>query len=213
LRERWQQTVRRVAQSPMPPESNDPYIYPGTRVLKNKADIRDTEAFKCYEYERSKFRLEELREKPLPGNFDLAHLQAIHQYIFQDVYEWAGQVRTINIMKGDTAFALAPYIENEGRKLSAALLEEWHLQGLDKAPFVERLAHYYAEWNVLHPFRESNGRATREFLSQLARAAGYELDQTRIENDNSQWHHAAERSFYGDLAPAVRIFTVAVRPR
>ena len=116
-------------------------------------------------------------------------------------------------MKGDTAFALAPYIENEAHKLSAALLKESHLQGLDKAQFVERFAHYYAEWNVLHPFRDGNGRATREFLSQLARAAGYELDQTRIKNDDSQWNHAAERSFHGDLAPLVLIFTAAVRRR
>ena len=48
--------------------------------------------------------------------------------------------------------------------------------------------HYYAEWNVLHPFREGNGRATREWLMQLARAAGYELDQTRIDNSNQQWN-------------------------
>ena len=197
----------------MPPEPNDPYIYPGTRVLNNKADIRDTEALKRYEYERSKLRLEELREKPLLGKFDLAHLQAIHACIFQDVYEWAGQVRTINLMKGDTAFALAPYIENEARKLSAVLLEENYLQGLNQAPFVERFSHYYAEWNVLHPFREGNGRATREFLGQLARAAGYELDQTRIENNQSQWDYAAERSFHGNLAPVVRIFTAAIQRR
>jgi cell filamentation protein len=121
----------------MPRESNDPYIYPGTRVLKNKAGLRDAESLKQHEYERSKIRIGQLHKNPVPGKFDLAHLQAIHAYIFQDVYEWAGQVRTINIMKGDTAFALAPYIENEARKLSAALLEENHLQGLNKTQFGE----------------------------------------------------------------------------
>ncbi len=112
------------------------------------------------------------------------------------MYEWAGILRTINISKGDTAFALAPYIETEARKLSAALASENYLQGLDKPQFIERFAHYYAEWNVLHPLREGNGRATREWLVQLARAAGYEFDQTRIDNSNQQWDHAAERSFY-----------------
>lgn len=195
----------------MLPESGDPYTYPGTGVLRNKAGIRDAEALKQYEYERSALRLEQLREKPLVGRLDLDHLKAIHAYLFQDVYEWAGKVRTINITRGDTAFALAPYIENEARKLSASLVTENKLLGLEKPQFIERFAHYYAEWNVLHPFREGNGRATREWLGQLARAAGYELDQTRIDNSNQQWSHAAERSFYGDLAPVTQIFVDAIR--
>lgn len=195
----------------MPPDFGDPYTYPGTSVLRNKAGIREREPFKRFEYEHSASRLRELREKPLAGNFDLDHLKAIHAYIFQDVYEWAGKVRTINISKGDTAFALAPYIENEARKLSASLASETYLHGLEKPQFVERFAHYYAEWNVLHPFREGNGRATREWLVQLARAAGYEFDQTRIDNSNQQWDHAAERSFYGDLAPVKLIFAGAIQ--
>jgi cell filamentation protein len=149
----------------MPPDFGDPYTYPGTNVLRNKAGIREPEPLKRFEYEHSASRLRELRKNPIRGKFDLAHLQAIHTTIFQDVYEWAGEVRTINITKDDTAFALAPYLENEARKLSAALLEENYLQGLDKAQFVERFAHYYAEWNVLHPFREGNGRATRELAN------------------------------------------------
>ncbi len=196
----------------MPPDFGDPYTYPGASVLRNKSGIRERQPFNRFEYEHSASRLRELRANPLAGKFDSDHLKAVHAYIFQDVYEWAGKIRTINISKGDIAFALAPYIENEARKLSATLVSENNLLGLEKPQFVERFAHYYAEWNVLHPFREGNGRATREWLVQLARAAGYELDQTRIDNSNQQWNQAAERSFYGDLAPVKLIFEEAIRP-
>lgn len=195
----------------MPREFADPYTYPGTGVLRNKPGLRDEEALEQFEYEQSKFRAGELLRDPIPGQFDLAHLKAIHAHVFQDVYEWAGQLRTVNISKGGTTFAQPAFIESEGKRMSAALAAEKHLQGLGKPKFVERLAHHYADWNALHPFREGNGRATREFLAQLARGAGYELDQTNIDNSKDQWNQAAKRSFAGDLEPIKAIFNEAVR--
>lgn len=189
-----------------------PYLYPGTQVLRNKAGIRDGQALREFEYEQTKWRIEELREHPIAGKFDLAHMQAIHAHIFQDVYEWAGELRTVGISKGASMFAQSPYIEGEAKRLSVSLAAENYLRGLDKPRFVERLAHYYAEWNALHPFREGNGRSTREFIGQLAREAGYEFDQTRIDNDKDRWNDAARRSFNGDLEPVKRIFTEAVQP-
>jgi cell filamentation protein len=94
-------------------------------------------------------------------------------------------VRTVEIGKGGTPFAQSAYIESEAKHLSASLAAEKYLRGLDKPRFVERLTHYHADLNALHLFREGNGRSTRELVAQLAREAGYEFDQTRIENDKT----------------------------
>jgi len=196
----------------MPREFADPYSYPGTRVLRNIPGIRDEGTLRDFEYEQTKLRIEELRDNPIPGKFDLEHLKAIHRHVFQDVYEWAGQVRTVNISKNGDSFAQPAFIENVGKQLGAAIAKENNLQGLEKPQFVERLASYYSDWNALHPFREGNGRTTRELIGQIARSAGYELDQTRIDNSKDQWNAAARRSFYGDLGPVKEIFTEAIRP-
>lgn len=196
----------------MPREFGDPHVYPGTQVLRNIPGIRDEATLRDFEYEQTKLRIEELREQPIPGKFDLAHLKAIHAHVFQDVYEWAGQIRTVGISKNGDRFAQPAFIEGAGKQLGAALAKEDFLRGHEKPQMVERLAFHYAEWNALHPFREGNGRATRELIGQLAREAGYDLDQTRIDNSKDQWNDAARRSFRGDLVPVTRIFSEAVRP-
>ncbi|MDR7380447.1 cell filamentation protein [Rhodoferax ferrireducens] len=196
----------------MPREFADPYTYPGTRVLRNIPGIRDDATLRDFEYEQTKLRIEELRDNPIPGKFDLEHLKAIHAHVFQDVYEWAGQTRTVSISKNGDSFAQPAFIESYSRQLSTALAKENNLQGLEKPQFVERIAHFYADWNALHPFREGNGRTTRELIGQIAREAGYDLDQTRIDNSKDQWNDAARRSFHGDLAPVKEILTEAIRP-
>lgn len=196
----------------MPREFADPYTYPGTRVLRNIPGIRDDATLRDFEYEQTKLRIEELRDNPIPGKFDLEHLKAIHAHVFQDVYEWAGQTRTVNISKNGDSFAQPAFIESYSRQISTALAKENNLQELEKPQFVERIAHFYADWNALHPFREGNGRTTRELIGQIAHEAGYDLDQTRIDNSKDQWNDAARRSFHGDLAPVKEILTEAIRP-
>lgn len=199
----------------MPPEifsSWDDFFYPGTQVLRNKPGLRNPDVLKDFEYEQSKIRADELKENPIRGSFDLRHLQKIHAYLFQDVYEWAGQIRSVDMFKGSSEFARHEYIESYGAKLAAELASESHLKQLSKAQFVERLAYHYAEWNALHPFREGNGRSTREFVGQLSQEAGYTFDQSRIDNKVGQWNIAAARSFQGDLAEVKQIFQEAVRP-
>ncbi|WP_165909775.1 putative adenosine monophosphate-protein transferase Fic [Variovorax guangxiensis] len=193
-------------------EFGDPYSYPGTRVLRNKQDIRDDAKLTEFEYEATALRAAELREKPISGKHDLAQLQATHKHLFQDVYEWAGELRTVNIAKGGSQFAQPAFIESQARSLTKELEKEGNLRGLEKPEFVDRLAYYYSEYNALHPFREGNGRATREFIGQIARDAGYELDQTRIDNAKGQWNEAARRSFHGDLEGVKQIFSDAIRP-
>jgi len=196
----------------MPPKFEDPYLYPGTSVLRNLPGIRNEATLRAFEYEQTALRLQELSEKPIAGKFDLQHLKAIHAYVFQDVYAWAGQLRTVNISKGGSHFAQAQFIESAARGMERQLEKDGYLKNLEKPAFVEKLAAHYADWNSLHPFREGNGRSTRELIGQLARSAGYDLDQVRIDNDKGQWNEAARRSLYGDLKPVQQIFTEAVRP-
>lgn len=100
----------------------------------------------------------QLQDHPIADQqWDLNHLQKIHQYIFQDVYPFAGKVRTEQIGKGDFRFASPLYIESEADRVFQELKTEKYLIGLRKNVFCERMAYYFSEINVLHPFREGNG--------------------------------------------------------
>nr|WP_233167702.1 Fic family protein [Paenibacillus roseus] len=123
----------------------------------------------------------EIQETPIHGNFDLKHLQEIHHYIFQDVYHFSGRIRTENIAKDTFRFAPMQFIESASKELFEKLRLERYLTELPPDVFSERAAHYMAEINVLHPFREGNGRSTREFMRQLSKQAGYELEWSRVD--------------------------------
>ncbi|MFM9970582.1 MAG: Fic/DOC family protein [Burkholderiales bacterium] len=141
------------------------------------------------------------------------HLSAIHRHIFQDVYDWAGEIRAVSITKNNQLFALPGFIEREAARIQSQLAGENLLRGLDSNKFVERLAYYFGEWNALHPFREGNGRAIRELLRVMTDNAGYEFDQMAIDNSRNQWNVASACSLNGDLEPIKKIFFKAVRKR
>jgi cell filamentation protein len=81
---------------------NDPYVYPGTETLKNLFCVRDGERLKAIEADYTGFRIRELMDSPVQGGYDLFHLCRLHQYLFQDIFEWAGRIRTINIEKPES---------------------------------------------------------------------------------------------------------------
>lgn len=191
----------------------DPYVQRGSQVLRNKPGLESEAALRMYDYERSAARAVQLRERPIGGRFDLDHLKSIHRHLFQDVYEWAGQTRTTNLSKGGSSFTRTENLETAAARLAHKLDADEHLQGLDKSTFTKRLTEHFAAWNSMHPFREGNGRALREFMGQLARGAGYELDQRRIDNSKDQWNQASRRAHAGDLGGLEEILRAAVRPQ
>ena len=161
--------------------SMDPYVYPGTNVLRNLREIQDDVEFSFFEATETTARILGLRLSPISGRYDVAHLKAIHKAIFQDVFIWAGQFRTVNISKGDSMFASAPFIEPALTKLFQRLDREDGLRGLDVETFSKRAGFYLSEINAAHPFREGNGRTQREFLRELGlTAANVSIDWRRI---------------------------------
>jgi cell filamentation protein len=138
----------------------------------------------------------------------LPWLCAIHRQLYQDIFDWAGQLREIDIYEGETRFCHFAYLEKEGNVLMQRLEEEGYLAGLPKDKFVERLTWYYGEINVLHPFRLGNGLAQRIFFEQLAIHAGYTLDWREI--GVAEWRQANQSAAMGDPAALEAIFRQAV---
>ena len=165
-------------------QPDDPYCYPGTKVLINKLNITDPEQFYNAERRITALRLSTMPEQFMRGRFGLTHLCAIHRHIFGDVYDWAGEVRKGEFLaKGNTIFCLGRHIDNYSDSIFSSLADENRLKRLDKNKFIERLAFYMGEVNALHPFRDGNGRTAREFFRLLSQNAGYDLDIGSVDKD------------------------------
>ena len=159
---------------------NSVYCYKGTNVLVNKMNIKDPIALKNYETSVIGLKLMALSKRGITGKFDVSHFVSIHKFLFEDIYPFAGLFRTENIAKDYFQFAEWEYIESELTRLLSELKSENFLANLTKEKFAERLSYYWAELNVLHPFREGNGRTTREFLRQLSLKNGYVLNLHKV---------------------------------
>jgi cell filamentation protein len=123
----------------------------------------------------------------------------IHQYLFQDVYEWAGEVRSVDIIMGDSRFCNVRQIQSYSNTIFSALAAEKYLINLEPKVCASRLAHYLSEINAIHPFREGNGRVQRLFISQLAEHAGYSLDYSSL--DQAVLYPVMQASFLGNEQP------------
>jgi cell filamentation protein len=150
------------------------YCFPNSNILINKLDITDAKKLHDVERKLTSLRILELIEKPVKGRFDFEHLKKIHEYIFQDIYEWAGKVRMVDIEKGNM-FCKVQFIQSQADALFGKLKQENYLCGIEKDKITERVAFYFAEINALHPFREGNGRTQREFIRESAINAGYKI--------------------------------------
>ena len=162
-------------------EYDEQYCYPGTSTLRNKLGITDQNKLDAIERDLTAIRTLQLEQNPINGNFDLKHLKGIHRFIFGDIFEWAGSLRTVNISKG-VLFCRSDYLEDNCNDLFRKLSKE-HFEEMNYEKFVSTLAHYLGEINAMHPFREGNGRAQRAFINQLAMKYGYYLDFSKISEE------------------------------
>jgi cell filamentation protein len=189
----------------------DPYVYPGTSVLRNLRDLRDTGILSEFEAEATARRLRQLEHKPLLGIFDSRHLKTIHHHIFQDVYEWAGDFRTVSISKSGDPFAFPQHIVSSVHKTCQELRRERHLTDSDREHFANRGAYYLGEINAIHPFREGNGRTQREFIRELALQNGLMIDWTQISQE--EMIEASRRSLRIDNAGLEQVLRKALATR
>ena len=187
-------------------EGHDPYTYPGTTVLKNRFGI--TDAVRLDEVERMLVS-QRISEGVPSGSFDLAHLQAIHRHLFQDVYEWAGELRTVEISKGGHQFQFRRFIQTGMADVHGRLVRSAFLAGLSAVEFASQAAVIIGDVNYVHPFREGNGRTQLQYFKQLADRAGHALDLNRL--DQQLWLAASAASHNVDYAGLADVIAHAIR--
>jgi cell filamentation protein len=191
-------------------DDSDPYLYPGTDVLKNVPDLRNAERLAAFEALNTAARIYELLQNPVNGGYDTAHLQAIHTHIFQDVFAWAGELRTTMLGKAEyfgqppTWFTPPYLLEHEAERIFAWLHRADLLRRLTRNEFARQAAQLLAEVNKLHPFREGNGRTQRLFVDAIARQAGHEVHFDVVSRERMV--RASIEANNGNLAMMTRMF-------
>ena len=192
--------------------AEDPYLIPGTTVLKNRLGVNSQSELNRLEADFTTTRIWELAQQAVSGRFDLQHLRKIHAHIFQDVYAWAGEPRTISISKGASMFCLPQHLEFAAEDIFGKLARENHLKALSRETFADRAAYFFSEINALHPFREGNGRTQNLFLKQLGAEAGFELSIEKVGREQMMATASAAHRGELDLARAMFLDHIAALP-
>jgi cell filamentation protein len=180
---------------------DDPYVYPGTQILRNRLDLRDQD--NLHRIER-RLVVQRMSEGVPSGGFDLAHLRAIHRHLFQDVYDWAGEIRLVEISRGSQQFQFRQFIATGMADVHRRLVAGRFLRGLSAGEFAKRSAVIIGDVNYIHPFREGNGRTQLQYLKLLALRAGHALGLSRI--DPASWVEASKMShdaIYDPMAESI----------
>lgn len=178
----------------------DPLCYPGTQVLRNKADIQDQDELD--QFEQLMFESRAMERLP-DGTMDFAHYRALHRHYFQDVYDWAGLIRDVRTGKGNNWFCYPEHIAAQAEQLFGELEDRSHLADrAGKREFAEGAAWFLSEINAIHPFREGNGRIQLVFLTMLARNAGLRINERRLRPE--PFLQAMIASFNGELDTLVQ---------
>ena len=181
------------------PDFVDPYIDPDTKILKNKVGAKTLEELRAAEGDI--ISLIDATMSGIPHTKYLAELKAIHKKLFGKIYDWAGELRTVDIRKGGEEYFLdCTFLERGAKYVLDELSTENFLQELNKEDFVKRLAYFFEQLNFVHPFREGNGRTQRIFWQRIANDAGYFIDWQEVVGDEMDQACMAGRINH-DLAP------------
>ena len=156
--------------------------YEGTTCLVNKLGIRDEKRLSEVEAQITFAKAVMLEETPIDDDFGFEHFKKIHEFLLCDLYEWAGQVRTVDISKKRTKFLDAASVESIGTKCFAKV-KNGYFENLSFDEFVKRIAEFYNDVNYIHPFREGNGRTQRIYFTQLIRHYGYDINFADVDTD------------------------------
>jgi len=175
------------------------YFYPDTYdkdygygTLRNLYGLHNSDDLREWEYDDTHKRIRELRANSdlIDKTYDAAHLRAIHAYLFQDVYEWAGQYRTVDMGKGHSFFfrtQIDMWLED-----AHTLIRGFDWSGLGRDDFADACAGVFARVNQAHPFREGNGRASKIFMEHVSELSCFTLNWARIPPD--EWNQCSDIS-------------------
>jgi cell filamentation protein len=159
------------------------YSDPKSGILRNLVDVTDPEVLLFVESVAVTKRIQELYETPIK-TIGIESLFAIHKHLFQDIYAWAGKKRNVEISKDGKQFFPTTHFENAYRFIDTLILDYKKTSKTNIQQLVEKLAEILDNVNYLHPFREGNGRAQREFLRLLALEKGLTLNLNPPDNKN-----------------------------
>lgn len=191
------------------------YKYPDCDILRNIPDIKEQKRLDEFENEHVSMRI--LQGVP-SGKFDLKHLKAIHKHLFQDVYEWAGELRKTNIHKSkepekltsDNVFTFHQMIEAGIDDVHRKLVKKNFIKGLSHAEFAKEAALVIGNVNRDHPFRDGNGRTQLQYLKQLGQQAGYDVAIDKFER--KEWIEASKAAMTWDEKPMEKVIYENSRP-
>lgn len=157
--------------------------YPNTTCLINKFDIRDDKKLSQIEAEITFAKAAVLESEDIKPPFDFKFYKSIHRFLFEDLYDFAGQLRKVDISKKGTSFCSVDELEKLCKACFNRLEKANYLKGISRETFVEEIVDLYGTTNFLHPFREGNGRTQRIFISKLIKYNGYDFDFSNINPD------------------------------
>ena len=163
--------------------SSTDHCYPGTTVLINKLGLTEQSALDEAEKVVVPLRSVEVEQESYDGPLDFAFYMNLHRRLFGDLYDWAGTIRTIDISKKGTSFYPASELAHLGSLIFERLTTENYFCELSRDDYVHEIAAFYHSLNMLHPFREGNGRVQRLFFTLLVRRAGYEINFSQCDTD------------------------------
>ena len=184
---------------------NDPYVYPGSHILKNRLGLTDKAKLDAAERLLTRIRASE----GIPtGDFNLAHLQAIHRHLFQDIYDWAGEMRIVEIAKDGNQFIFRQFIQTGMADIHRKILASHYFNSLSLADFSQAAATILGDVNYIHPFRDGNGRVQLQYLKQLCGRAGHHLDLRCIAAKT--WIEASHHAHSANYEPMERAIQLAL---
>ena len=184
------------------PAHFDPVV--GQNVMRNLVRATSYDELRTREDAAVGMRTTTLHAHGIPSSYDVAGLREIHRHLFQDVYPWAGELRTVNLVKAWEPFAPPDRIEEIVEQVTAAIRDTDLLRRVPDDRYAGALGSVYSVLNVAHPFREGNGRTQREFIAALATESGHAVDWSQIQGHvNDVVSHAARR---GDHVPMTAMF-------
>lgn len=192
----------------------DPYVDPTTGILRNLVGATNQEHLDRVEADVVEARTVDLPKQDIKPGGDLTELRSIHRYLFRDVYDWAGELRTVDIRKnieGSEYFVPVSLIERAAGFVAGELAKDNYLRKMDRDTFIGRLAHHYDQLNYIHPFREGNGRTQRAFWDRVAKDAGWQLTWLSVTGEVND-HASRVASEAQDLRLLIEMFDEIVGP-